>query len=183
MLVKYFYIILGEVWPELLDIAQQHRLSGRFLRHSPSLRQLAGCWSGTPGWELDFLLKECSFVYIHIKLGWLPWALHLKSILCPTWTDPLWRGSRERTGAAGGTETVAWKIENWTELNYWWLYENGSWGSRNTLIFQESKVRLSSGYPPKQSGRVVFHLCPSQYTVLSPAIKAPRLHLNLVMKR
>ena len=71
------------------------------------------------------------------------------------------------------------------EWNYWRLYENGSWGSRNKLIFQESKVRLTltSGYPPKQSGRVVFHLCPSQYTVLSPAIKAPRLHLNLVMKR
>ena len=123
----------------------------------------------------------------------IPWERHVKVSLWPTWTDPPWRGStRERTGAAAGTETnsmrVGLSLRNAQRFWYWGLYENGEL-LRNTqecAFMRMGKLRIVEWVDycrqPKQSGRVEFHRCPSQNTVLSPDIKAPRLHLNLTKK-
>ena len=80
-------------------------------------------------------------------------------------------------------------VGSWNELNFQGLgtetncmrtgpllRNSQEWGVLGVGINWIFKVW---GDPPKQSGRVEFQWCPSQKTVLSPDIRAPRLHLNL----
>ena len=74
---------------------------------------------------------------------------------------------------------IAWEEGCTVVTIVWWLYDDGETKNHGMSWLFKDIV----DWPPKQSGRVEFHRCPSQNTVLSPDIKAPLLHLNLTKIR